>query len=146
MAAAITLATGEGRYDFIDLGIGVTLLCLLAAYYRPLAHRARGLDAVAKSLSFGAIAGLLLALVASPLIQHFVGTPSDCGELDEADCAGARADPRVLYTWLIAGLVVALVHALFWTGLPWRRSVAAHLRRAAGRLRRKPTAVTPGRR
>jgi hypothetical protein len=127
LAGAVTLALGEGRYDLFDSGIGLSLVSMLAGYYRPARLSSwswrGGFAWVAQATTFSTIVGLLVAMMLSWPIQNKVGTPSQCEDdwkgnsygmprpyvEDAIDaCAGNAADHYVLLAWLVIGLLSLL--------------------------------------
>jgi hypothetical protein len=127
VAAIISLALGEGRFGWFGTGVGLTLLFLLVAYYRPLDSTPESfVRSIAASLCFGGITGLLLAMILSwPLQEWFTPeTPSECQntrlfptQRDINTCASWSAGVKVGWVWLAAGLLIALIH---WMLIRWR--------------------------
>ncbi|MET9879118.1 hypothetical protein ABZZ36_31465 [Actinacidiphila glaucinigra] len=109
----MTLVLGEGRYDWLDLGIGLALTSLLAAHYRP-SHSPpqTPVDRVAQAISFGFVSGLPIAMIASAPFQWWlVGTPERClAAVSVDDCAGAATDPWVGGAWCVAGAIAIALH------------------------------------
>ncbi|MFF1300846.1 MULTISPECIES: hypothetical protein [unclassified Streptomyces] len=132
LAGAVTLALGEGRYDLFDLGIGLSLVSMLAGYYRAVRLSSwswrGGFGWFARATAFGAIVGLVVAMMCSwPIQKWVVGTPSRCEDAwkgsshgmprpyveDEIDaCAGEAADYYVLFVWLVIGVLSLFLHLI----------------------------------
>ncbi|MFE0632550.1 hypothetical protein ACFW3D_37045 [Streptomyces sp. NPDC058864] len=113
LAGAMTLVLGDGRYDWLDVGIGLALTSLLAAYYRPSQSPPRTrVDRVTQAISFGFVSGLPIAMVASgPFQWWLVGTPEEClRAVSVDDCAGAATDPWVGGAWCAAGAFAIALH------------------------------------
>lgn len=116
VAAVIALTSSGGRYGWLSCGIGTALAFLIAAYYRPSSAMVGQRDRITKAGAFGAIAGLVTAMILSWPIQELVGTPGHCTrgwQGDEAqvdECAGATASDWVGLAWAGAGLILASLH------------------------------------
>jgi hypothetical protein len=115
MAAVISTAVSPGRWGWLSLGVGLALALLLAGYYRPLNWPPTGrLDALFRAAAFGAIAGLLVAMILSWPIQTAVdrsGATDYCtAEEDPEDCAGGEAEGWVVLTWLVAAVGLTVAH------------------------------------
>lgn len=107
VAAVVALAFGPGAYGWLNSGVGAALALLLSAYYRP-ALNPPGIsrDANTRALAFGAVAGLLVAMILAWPIQWGLCRAGHCYRETEPN----PADLWIACIWVVAGLVLAAVH------------------------------------
>lgn len=106
VAAVVTLALGEGPYGWLNTGVGITLTLLLAAYYRPrnTPPRTKG-DAYFRAFAFGAVAGLLVAMILAWAVQG--GLSLQGLHYRKKD---NPANPWVASIWLVSAVALAVLH------------------------------------
>ncbi|MCX4767847.1 hypothetical protein OG562_44250 [Streptomyces sp. NBC_01275] len=115
LAAVITLSLGDGRYDWLSFALGVALALQIAAFYRPAPPEPYSRwDRCTTAGGFGAVSGLVAAMILAWPVQIVVGTPRGCrrSEVDLDDCAGAAAYPWLGVVWLTAAVAMTCWH---WT-------------------------------
>lgn len=107
VGAVVALALGQGPYGWLSTGIGFTLAFLLSAYYRPLLTPPRNrLDSYTRALAFGAVAGLLVAMILAWPIQFGFCQSGQCYRTGEPN----PADPWIGGVWGVVGLALAAAH------------------------------------
>lgn len=115
LAAVITLSLGGGRYDWLSFAVGTALALQIAAFYRPAPPEPGSRwDRCTAAGGFGAVSGLVTAVILAWPVQTVVGTPHSCrqGQVDLDDCAGAAAYPWLGVVWVAAAVVLSAWH---WT-------------------------------
>ncbi|SOD87655.1 hypothetical protein SAMN06272765_5146 [Streptomyces sp. Ag109_G2-15] len=86
--------------------MGITLALLLTAYYRPRNTPPRTKpDTYGRAFAFGAIAGLLVAMILAWAVQGGLSLQG-LQYRKEAN----PANPWVAWIWLVSGLALAIVH------------------------------------
>ncbi|GAA3290379.1 hypothetical protein GCM10020295_04690 [Streptomyces cinereospinus] len=113
LAAVVTLSLGDGRYDWLSLALGTALALQIAAFYRPAPHEpGRRWDRCTSAGSFGAVSGLVTAMVLAWPVQIAVGTPQHCRAdgVDPDDCAGLAAYQWLGMVWLTATIALSCWH------------------------------------
>jgi hypothetical protein len=131
VAAAVTLASAPGPYDWATTAIAITLLFVTLAYYHPRADNGGGLlGGPGRDAAFGAVIGLLSAMAISWFWSATVArSPGQCQDLQdalgrshdlaaEADlkasldrCLGEAVEPWFRGSWLLLAIVAGLLHA-----------------------------------
>ncbi|MET9513747.1 hypothetical protein [Streptomyces sp. NPDC002994] len=102
LAAVIALSLGDGRYDWLSFALGMALALQIASFYRPTPPEPYNrLDRSTAAGGFGAVSGLVAAMILAWPVQIVIGTPPRCrhGEADLDDCAGAAAYPWLGVVW-----------------------------------------------
>ncbi|MEU3603463.1 hypothetical protein ABZ714_32855 [Streptomyces sp. NPDC006798] len=113
LAAVISLSMGEGRYDWLSFALGAALALQIAAFYRPAPHAPdKWWDRCSAAGSFGAVSGLVAAILLAWPVQAAIGTPRRCraAGVDTDDCAGAVAYPWLGVVWLTAAVALSGWH------------------------------------
>ncbi|MFG2819370.1 hypothetical protein ACGFX4_08075 [Kitasatospora sp. NPDC048365] len=112
VAAVLAVSTGDGRYNWFSLAVGLALAFLVASYYRPGSFGAgRQRERVLRSLAFGACMGLTAAMIAAWPVQAVIGTPAGCRGAEDVDnCAGAAAGDWVGVCWAVGAVLLTAVH------------------------------------
>ncbi|HZG07277.1 MAG TPA: hypothetical protein VE546_27555 [Streptomyces sp.] len=119
LASVITLSLGDGRYDWLSFALGSSLALQIAAFYRPTPPGPDDRwDRCTAAGGFGAVGGLVAAMILAWPVQTVVGTPSKChrlfrqGEVALDDCAGAAAYSWLGVVWLTAAVTLSSWHWL----------------------------------
>ncbi|MFD5797279.1 hypothetical protein ACFWIO_27875 [Streptomyces diastatochromogenes] len=108
VAAVVTLALGEGPYGWLSSGVGATLALLLAAYYRPRNTLPRdNPDTYFRACAFGAIAGLLVAMILAWPVQWGLGREGLPYRKESNP-----AEPWVAWIWLVSSVALAVGHRM----------------------------------
>jgi hypothetical protein len=91
LAAIITITLGPGAWDRFSTVVGITLLSVLAGYYRPVTKlgELRAANATTKALALGAVAGLCTCIAIAQYVQDY--RLSDWEEEECKDIANAAA-------------------------------------------------------
>jgi hypothetical protein len=125
LAAIITLVITPGAWDLFSTVVGVTLLSVLAGYYRPAKElgKIKALNAITKALALGAVAGLCICLAIAQYVQNHHLSTSDqqeCSAISNAfaykeanEVAAGNRQPA--YTSTIADVDLLLTES-YWDG------------------------------
>ncbi len=96
LAAVIALTLGEGAWTWFSTALGVALLLLLVAFYRP-THRGQPVDhrRMLATAAAGALAATLLAAWPLQLVlEHWTSVGNECRQLGQVAALERDADLR----------------------------------------------------